>query len=141
MIFFVMALALAVSIELSRSGVIETALTGLIPVFWHFLLVGWITQIIMGVSIWMFPRKKRGEVRGGEKHARVAFYCLNAGLILRAIAEPVTAVTPGFTWVQWTLIFSAVLQVAGGLAYVAGIWPRIKGVRSRRREKKKGGSP
>lgn len=134
MIYFVVALALAVLAEVSRFAVFPLSQALVMPVFWHFLLVGWITQIIMGVSVWMFPRKQRGVRGGGEKQAWIAFVCLNIGLLLRAATEPLSAVTAATSWIQWGMTGSAVLQVAGGAAYVAGIWPRIKGSRKRTRD-------
>lgn len=133
MIFFGLAMAIAVLLELSQSGIVEINRAGLMPVFWHFLLVGWITQIIMGVSVWMFPRKKRGEVGGGENYAWIAFIGINLGLIMRAIAEPASMVSVSNQWIQTGMIFSSVLQVVGGTAYVIGIWPRVRGKRKPRR--------
>lgn len=135
MVFFLLAMALAVFIELSRSGMVSMSmsLSGLTPVFWHFLLVGWITQIIMGVSVWMFPRKRRRKKSGAESKipARVAFYCINAGLILRGITEPLNS---GKAFAGFGMVLSAVLQVVGGIFYVTVIWPRVRGVRKRKRE-------
>lgn len=135
-----LAMGMAVLLAGARADLIDSSMAGLMPVFWHFLLVGWITQIIMGVSVWMFPRKRRGKVGGGETWAWAAFFCINAGLALRAIAEPVNAISVAGAWVQWGVVVSAGLQVAGGLAYVIGIWPRVKGKRKRKRKKEGEGS-
>jgi len=138
MIFFALAMLLALFIEASRLGVLYAPLSGLVPVFWHFLLVGWITQIIIGVSLWMFPRDRSRTRRQEEVPAYAAFYGINTGLLLRAIAEPLSLVSPGTVWIQWGLLLSAGLQVIGGLAYVAAIWPRVKRVGRRRQGSGKG---
>ena len=54
-----------------------------------------------------------------------AFAALNAGLLLRALAEPIYGVRADPMW-GWALVLSAGLQWAAGLAYVAGIWGRVK---------------
>lgn len=52
----------------------------------HLLLVGFLLLLIMGVAHWMFPRVHGTRVgRGG---GWVAFALVNAGLILRVLAEP-----------------------------------------------------
>ncbi len=133
MIFFFLALFLALIMSLEQSGLMTLPVMTLQPVFWHFLLVGWITQIIMGVSVWMFPRKRRGQQGGGEKHAWIAFSCINVGLWMRAISEPFVASGGSDKIIPFLIALSAVLQIIGGTAYVLGIWPRVKGKRKRRR--------
>ncbi|RMH81970.1 MAG: hypothetical protein D6681_17575, partial [Calditrichaeota bacterium] len=59
-----------------------------LPVFYHLLFVGWITQIIMGVSHWMFPRHTREKPRGNEASGWAAFTGINLGLLLRCLGEP-----------------------------------------------------
>lgn len=95
---------------------------GLRPTYLHLFIVGWISQLIFGVSHWMFPRASKEHPRGTEWLGWVAFWCLNAGLLLRAVAEPMNpAATEG-----WTLVTSGLLQLIAGIAYVAHIWPRIR---------------
>jgi hypothetical protein len=55
----------------------------------------------------------------------LALVALNAGLCLRAAAEPARAVSPRAFW-GWLLALSAALQWLGGVAYVANIWTRVK---------------
>ncbi|MCA9895919.1 MAG: hypothetical protein KC615_23200, partial [Anaerolineae bacterium] len=33
------------------------------PVYLHFLFIGWVTQIIMGVGYWMFPKYSKESPR------------------------------------------------------------------------------
>lgn len=46
----------------------------LLPVYWHMIVIGWITQIIMGVSIWMFPRKRRDRQKRDSVLTWSGFY-------------------------------------------------------------------
>ncbi|MCB0271119.1 MAG: hypothetical protein KDH95_23365, partial [Calditrichaeota bacterium] len=51
MIYFMFSLMLAVGTALNRVLSFSDVLTFAQPVFYHTLMVGWITQIIFGVSI------------------------------------------------------------------------------------------
>jgi len=135
LIFFGLAILTALLLALQEAFALFPASVKLMPVFWHFLVFGWVTQIIMGVSVWMFPRKTRKASRGDETLAWVAFILLNIGLVLRAVAEP-WAGNPMDTWLNGTLAASAVLQWAAGMSYIIVIWPRVRGRRKRKRKRK-----
>jgi len=92
---------------------------GLRPAHLHLFIVGWITQLIFGVAHWMFPRASRERPRGNESLGWAAFVLLNAGLLLRAAAEPLA-------WTGWPLVVSGVLQLLAALCWVALVWPRGK---------------
>lgn len=101
------------------------ALTVLRPVFLHLLIVGWITQLIMGVAYWMFPKQTKERPRGNPSIGWWVFALLNIGLIIRAVAEPLTALqlsqASGIA-----LAIAAVLQVAAGWLFVINTWSRVK---------------
>jgi hypothetical protein len=91
----------------------------------HFLLVGWMTQFIIGVAYWMFPRFTRERPRGSERIAWIVYFLLNSGLLLRGLAEPLY--TLGQTgWPGPALGLSALLQAAAGLMFVANTWGRVR---------------
>ncbi|MCU0494903.1 MAG: hypothetical protein MUD01_25230 [Chloroflexaceae bacterium] len=94
------------------------------PVFYHLLTVGWLTQLIFGVALWMFPVLSKQRPRGDERIGWLAYATLNGGLLLRVVFEPLHAW--GFTSVG-ALVLSALLQVVAGWAFVFAIWPRVKG--------------
>lgn len=106
-------------------GVAQPRLPTTGPAYVHMLVVGWITQVIFGVAYWMFPRYTRDAPRGSDRLAIAAYACLNAGLVLRVVAEPVYTLhpTPGY---GLALAVSAVLQWLGGMAFVANSWARVK---------------
>lgn len=97
----------------------------LTPVYYHLFMVGWVTQLIFGVSFWMFPRYTREKPRGNETLAWVTFFLLNAGLLLRVISEPLFTSYPSTSWAA-ALVMSGILQWAAGLGYVIHIWNRVK---------------
>lgn len=94
--------------------------------FWHTLMLGWITQIIIGVSLWMFPGRKREETFSNQRWAWVAYVFLNSGLAFRIIAEPLLQLSASTIW-KLLLIISAMLQFIAVVAYIIEIWPRAKG--------------
>jgi hypothetical protein len=96
------------------------------PVFYHLLMVGWATQLICGVALWMFPPHSRERPRGDERLGWCTYITLNAGLLLRVFAEPLHTWRPA-PWLGWTLVLAALLQVLAIWAFVLAIWPRVKG--------------
>lgn len=133
MIFFLIALLIGVA---SQSEILHFA--GITPLFWHALMVGWITQIIMGVSMWMFPGRIKEENFQNQKWGWLTLGFLNLGLGLRMIAEPFVNITDAALW-KVLLVVSAVLQFIAVIAYVIGIWPRVMS-KSQRRKKRKAGA-
>jgi hypothetical protein len=89
-------------------------------------MVGWATQLICGVALWMFPPFSRERPRGDERLGWFAYAALNSGLLLRAVFEPLHAWSRA-PWMGWALALSALLQVLAIWLLVAAIWPRVKG--------------
>ncbi|GAB4476150.1 MAG: hypothetical protein Kow00124_17940 [Anaerolineae bacterium] len=98
-------------------------LPALRPVYLHLLMVGWVTQLIIGVGYWMFPKYSQERPRGNDLLAWSVYICLNFGLLLRVVGEPLSVLRPGWGWL---LAASAVLQLTAGLAFILNTWPRIK---------------
>lgn len=94
------------------------------PVYVHLFVFGWITEIVIGVSLWLFPIESRERPRGNPWLNETAWWGITVGLALRVVAEPATAAVGG-RW-SWLLVASAVLQWVGGIAFVATIWGRVK---------------
>lgn len=122
MIYFIMGLLLALVAEL------PTVKTGalLLPVYWHMIVIGWITQVIMGVSLWMFPRQKKDRLKTESLLAQLAFWLLNTGLILRFLSEPFIPFFRDAVIIMVSVILASVLQVAAFLFFVLEIWPRVQ---------------
>lgn len=97
------------------------------PTYLHLFVVGWITQLIFGVSIWMFPAPEHGGRYGHEKLVWTIYWTLNVGLLLRLFGEPGKQLLGVSLIVNWTLILSALLQWIAGLLYAYHIWGRVKG--------------
>lgn len=95
------------------------------PVAVHLFVVGWITQMIFGVAYWMFPRRSAEMPRGDPAPAVAALALLNAGLLLRVVAEPWHSVRPS-PGAAALLVLSALAQWLAGVTFVIQMWPRVK---------------
>lgn len=95
------------------------------PVYLHLLFIGWVTQIIMGVGHWMFPKFSKKKPRGNEALGWAVFVLLNAGLVLRSVAEPLALLYPKSAW-GGVLVLSALFLLLSGWGFVVSIWGRIK---------------
>jgi hypothetical protein len=95
------------------------------PVYLHLFMVGWVTQLIIGIVYWMFPKFSREQPRGSDKLAWTVFFSLNAGLLLRTFGEPLNALNPG-AGAGWMLVLSALLQWLAGMSFIANTWARVK---------------
>ena len=95
------------------------------PEYFHILMVGWITQMIMGVAFWFFPRHSKESPRGLETIGWFTFSFLNAGLLLRVVSESLATFYPNSIWGR-ILVISALMQWFAGVAFVQLIWPRVK---------------
>ena len=93
------------------------------PVRVHLFVVGWISLLIFGVVIWMFPKYSREQPRGPEWLGWACYGLLNAGLALRVVGE--SAAQPG-TVFGWLLVASALLQWLAALAFFINAWARVK---------------
>ena len=125
LIYFVIGLMMG-SMMLAQPVMGWTAkLQVLRPVYLHFLFIGWVTQIIMGVGYWMFPKYSREKPRGNEKLGWVVFVLLNSGLVLRAIGEPAMILAPQ-AGLGWTLALASVCLLLAGWGFIFNTWGRIK---------------
>jgi len=125
LLYFVLALALGMLLQARRVADLPDWTATLHPVYIHILTVGWITQLIIGVGYWMFPKFSKEHPRGSEKLGWATLILLNVGLILRALSEPRVALRSEPD-LGWLLAVSAILQAAGGWLFVINTWARIK---------------
>lgn len=133
LIYFLASLILGIAIEIDFA-----ALPVLYPLFWHMLMVGWITQIIFGVSMWMFPGRTREEGFIPRRWCWLTYFFLNGGLLLRVAAEPMLTYGNRSFW-KYLVIVSALLQLSAGVTYLVEMWPRVQSKKQRRRNRKKRG--
>lgn len=100
-------------------------MAALSPVYFHLFMVGWVTQLIIGVAFWMFPKFTKEQPRGSATLAWAVYGLLNSGLLLRAVVEPAQSIQPQ-PFLGGLLLLSALLQWLGGVTFVVNTWPRVK---------------
>src|SRR5687768_12101771 len=96
---------------IQRAQPLHPLLAFIQPTALHLIVVGWLTQMIFGVALWMFPPWSKATPRGPAVLTWSCFTLLNAGLLVRLFAEPLNSYAPAPVW-GWALVLSAVAQVA-----------------------------
>jgi len=125
MIYFVVGLSMGSIMLLQPTFDWSPRLQLLRPVYLHFLFIGWVTQIIMGVGYWMFPKYSKESPRGNEKLGWAVLILLNIGLVLRGIGEPMMIIDPAATY-GWMLAIASVCLLFAGWGFIFNTWGRIK---------------
>lgn len=117
--WLVLGLAGMTAGELSSS---RTA--GLIAPTWlHALVVGWLTQLVFGVGWWLLPRPPAVRRAPWAPLAWGVVATLNAGLVLRVLAEP-WARAGGGAVPALILPAAAALQLAAAVGFAVIAWRR-----------------
>jgi hypothetical protein len=94
----------------------------------HLLVVGWLTQLAIGVAYWMFPRflkEQDARPRGSDALGWAVLVCLNVGLLARFVFEPLYLLGPQ-PWLTVVIAISGVLQAAAAVGFGLLIWGRIR---------------
>lgn len=110
-----------------------TGLLGLAMLLWpqlgvyrssHFHLgfIGFFLMMVMGVAYWMMPRP--GGLRQ-ERLEAITFFLLNAGVLLRLLAEPWWRKT-GLNSLFVLTLLAGLLQFLAMLVFVFAMWQRVK---------------
>ena len=59
LVYLMAALLLALVFALAQATTLPPLLAATGPVYFHLFLVGWVTQLSMGIVFWMFPKHSR----------------------------------------------------------------------------------
>jgi hypothetical protein len=104
----------------------------------HFLIVGWLTQLILGVAWWLFPplkigrergtgtpRRRGQEQRGSEPLFWLTAGLLNLGALLRGLSPAL------YTWTHAEIFqvltgLAGLLLLAAAIAFVINLWQRVR---------------
>jgi hypothetical protein len=104
----------------------------------EMLIVGWLTQLILGVAWWLFPPLKiglradaslpirRGQTqRGSEPLFWVTFALLNTAVLIQSVVQPL------YTWSRVEAFhvltgISGVLLLLAAIAFVINMWGRVR---------------
>lgn len=88
------------------------------PIHAELLLMGWLIQLVVGVSYWILPRLDEQNRRGYEPFVWLAVLLLNMGIWLSCA---------GF-WMgrPWLLAIGHWLELSGLLLYALALLPRLR---------------
>lgn len=125
LLYFVIALLAGLLVAAQPVLNLPPSIGVLRPVYLHLLMVGWVTQLIIGVVFWMFPKESKTRPRGNERLGWAVYALLNAGLLLRAVGEPLVALKPELG-AGWLLALAAALQLVAGWSFIFNTWNRVK---------------
>jgi hypothetical protein len=122
-----LAAALLTGLAIAASPLLEarTFPAALWTSYLHLFVVGWLTQLIFGVALWLFPRHSRELPHGHLTLAWITYVLLNLGLVGRSVAEPAMFWSADPVW-RWGLALAAVLQWLAVGVYVVFIWGRVR---------------
>ncbi len=125
MLYFVGGLTMAALLLAQPVMGWSASLQVLRPVYLHFLFIGWVTQIIMGVGYWMFPKYSKEKPRGREWLGWAVLVLLNIGMVLRAVGEPAVVLAPQ-AGLGWMLAAASLFLLLAGWGFIINTWGRIK---------------
>jgi hypothetical protein len=125
MVYFAVGLMMGAAILAQPVMGWSPSLQVLRPVYLHFLFIGWVAQLIMGVGYWMFPKQSKEKPRGSERLGWTVLILLNVGLVLRAIGEPAMILAPK-AGLGWTLAAASTCLLLAGWGFILNSWGRIK---------------
>ena len=89
----------------------------LLPAHIEFVILGWLTQLELGVAFWILPRLGSVTPRGDERWSWAAFVLVNLGICVSALSP-----LASFLWLGW---LARALQISGFIVFVLGNWRRI----------------
>ncbi|PJF41061.1 MAG: hypothetical protein D6737_00470 [Chloroflexi bacterium] len=125
MVYLIAGLIMGAAILIQPVFDLSPKIHALRPVYLHFLFIGWVTQVIMGVGYWMFPKYSKETPRGSERLGWAVFILLNLGLVLRAIGEPAPIFWPQID-LGWMLAVASICLLLAGWGFIFNTWGRIK---------------
>lgn len=90
----------------------------------HALVLGWITQLAIGVAWWMFPRPRGSAATVDAPLGWTCLVLLNAGLLLRSWSEPASVLAPSRAASAGNA-GSALLLLVAVLLFAWSAWRRV----------------
>jgi hypothetical protein len=125
MLYFAAALVMGTLLLAQPILGLPPSVHALRPVYLHYLFIGWVTQLIMGVGYWMFPKQSKDKPRGSEWLGWTVLVLLNAGMVLRTIGEPALLLAPQ-SGLGWIAALASTCLLLAGWGFILNTWGRIK---------------
>jgi len=99
----------------------------------HALLVGFVMMMILGVTLWLFPRPAKEDTRYTPRAAEVAYWLVAGGTVLRVAGELARSGSSAL-WLRAVTLAAGLAQVVGLAVYFYTMWSRIRPLGSQARE-------
>lgn len=99
----------------------------------HVLFVGFVTEMILGVALWLFPRPHKDDLRYSPRVAATAYWLLTIGTVARVAGEIARDNFDGFA-LRLAVVCAGLAQIAGVGLFFYTMWSRIRAVGSKSRE-------
>lgn len=91
----------------------------------HAVFVGFVMFMIVGVSLWIFPKPLRGDPRYRPARVEAVYWLLLAGTLARFAGELARAYGD-LAPLPWLVVAGGLTQVSGLLLYAWITWYRIR---------------
>ncbi len=101
----------------------------------HVILVGFMMMMIMGVSIWFFPKAEKTDTRYKPSLVVAVYWLMVIGTSVRFIGEFTDAFVT-LPLLNYIIVVSSSLQIIAAAIFVYTIWGRVRPVGSQIREAK-----
>ena len=117
LVYLALGFTLGGLILANKSISFAPSIWALLPMHIEFLILGWLTQLALGVAFWILPRLASSAPRGNERWSWAAFTLINLGIVLN-VAAP-------YAGLAWLGPLARILQAAGVASFAIGNWQRI----------------
>ncbi len=118
LIYLALGFTLGAALLTNKALVLYPPTWRMLPIHIELLMIGWFVQLAMGVAYWILPRLPGPAPRGPQSLVWLAIWLVNAGIGLVIIEALIS--------VKELLLIGRLTELAGALAFVAAIWPRVK---------------
>ena len=138
LVYLALGAALGALLLVNRWIPLGAAVASLRVVHVEFLVMGWVTQFIVGVAWWLFPPLatspglavagplRRGQAqRGSEPLFWATFAFLNAGVLLHAVVGPLYSQTENGV-LGFLVSLSGLFFLVAALTFVLNMWRRVR---------------
>ncbi len=125
-VFLLVGLLLGFYLILSKYLFPEWFYYGVMTLHVHLILFGFLMFLIMGVSIWMFPRLRSF---GGynQRLDEINYWILTVGTLLRTVFG-IFVLFHSATIVRFAIVLGGTMQVIGCFLFIFNMWKRVRPV-------------
>jgi heme/copper-type cytochrome/quinol oxidase subunit 1 len=101
----------------------------------HIILVGSIFMMIMGVSLWFFPKASKDDTRYNPELITLTYWIITIATVVRFISQIIIAYIE-IKEIRWAITVSSSFQMFAMVLFFYSMWGRIRSVGSHLREEK-----